>query len=87
MELRETGLPSFWNKMSMPAAARKCFVKSKPRASSNQVPIQLNDLTGAFFILGIGYSLTLLAFLAEKIVYIRSRRQYLKTGSASIIAD
>lgn len=74
IELWETGLPPFWIKEAI-SSAPKCFAKAKPRASSRQVPIRLKDLTGAFFILGIGFCLSLLAFLAEKILYLRTRRQ------------
>jgi hypothetical protein len=48
--------------------APKCFDKIKPRVTvERKVPIQLGDLTGAFFILGIGVSLGTAAFLLEKI--------------------
>ena len=56
MELWEAGIPSFSVKNAMPRAD-KCFAKTKPQASSRQIPIQLDDLMGAFFILGIGLSL------------------------------
>ncbi len=74
IQLWETGLPPFWIKKTI-SSAPKCFAKAKPRTSSRQVPIRLEDLTGAFFVLGIGFCLTLLAFLAEKILYLRSRRR------------
>jgi hypothetical protein len=67
MEVWETGLPPFWVKNAMPQA-QKCFSKSKPLSSSRQVPIRLDDLTGAFLILGIGIGLATITFLIEKIL-------------------
>jgi hypothetical protein len=64
MELWEAGIPPFSVKNAMPGA-EKCLAKTKPRASSREVPIRLADLMGAFFILGIGLSLALFAFLVE----------------------
>lgn len=77
MELWEAGIPLFSVKKAL-TGAEKCFAKTKPRASSREVPIQLADLMGAFFILGIGLSLALLAFLVEIIFNyrdLRSRRK------------
>ena len=64
--LWETGLPLCWVKNSV-TRAPKCFDKIKLRVTvERKVPIQLGDLTGAFFILGIGVSLGAAAFLLEK---------------------
>ena len=64
--LWETGLPLCWVKNSV-TRAPKCFDKIKPRVTvERKSPIQLGDLTGAFFILGIGVSLGAAAFLLEK---------------------
>jgi ionotropic glutamate receptor len=75
MEVWETGLPTFWVKNAMPQA-RQCFSKSKKPAlsSSRQVPIRLNDLEGAFLILGIGLGLATLVFLLEKISKLLAQR-------------
>ena len=55
--LWETGRPLCWVKNSV-TRAPKCFDKIKPRVTvERKSPIQLGDLTGAFFILGIGVSL------------------------------
>ena len=64
--LWETGLPLCWVKNSV-TRAPKCFDKIKLRVTvERKVPIQLGDLTGAFFILVIGVSLGAAAFLLEK---------------------
>ncbi|XP_046636084.1 ionotropic receptor 93a-like isoform X2 [Daphnia pulicaria] len=68
MEVWETGLPSYWVKNAMPPA-QKCFAQSKPLTSSRQIPIRLNDLEGAFLILGIGFGLATFIFLVEKIFH------------------
>jgi hypothetical protein len=74
MELWEAGIPSFSVKNAMPRAD-KCFAKTKPQASSRQIPIQLDDLMGAFFILGIGLSLGTFAFIVEIITEIKEIRR------------
>ena len=67
MELWETGLPEYWVKNSMPRA-QKCFEKTKLRiTTAARKSIQLNDLTGAFFILVVGISLATISFLIENI--------------------
>jgi len=73
MELWEAGIPQFSVKNAMPGA-EKCFAKTKPRASSREVPIRLDDLMGAFFILGIGLGLAMFAFLIEIIIRYRDFR-------------
>ena len=67
MELWETGLPPFWTKNALPPAPM-CFVKAKSNTSS-KVAIRLNDLTGPFFVLGIGLSLAIFTFLMEIIFF------------------
>ncbi|KZS03572.1 Uncharacterized protein APZ42_033783 [Daphnia magna] len=69
VELWETGLPQYWVKNALPRAP-KCFAKIKfKQNSARQVPIQLNDLTGAFLILGIGVGLATFTFLVEKMYH------------------
>jgi hypothetical protein len=38
-------------------------------------PLSLNNLTGAFLVLLIGLSLSILAFLVEKIISVRERQR------------
>lgn len=63
----------FWVKSNM-LNVEECLVEQK-KESARQKPIKLLDLTSAFFILGIGTSLALLAFLIELGVslYLRHR--------------
>ena len=76
MELWETGLPVLWGEQFLRQAtnkADKCFAKiaaSKSTVSTRPVPIKLEDFKGAYFILGIGTSLSFLCFLVEKIAYV-----------------
>jgi ionotropic glutamate receptor len=67
MELWETGLPQYWVKNSMPRAP-KCFEKTKLRRTANPKPIRLDDLAGAFFILGVGVGLATFFFLVENMI-------------------
>ncbi|KAI9566014.1 hypothetical protein GHT06_009813 [Daphnia sinensis] len=55
VEIWETGLPSRWSNEVIPRAPQ-CFAKEKTRAHlTDQVPIRLTDLMGAFLILGKGH--------------------------------
>lgn len=79
MVLWERGLISFGVKNAIPQAS-KCFAKTDPRKNlsrrtGRQVPISLNDLMGAFFILGIGLGLSTLVFLIEKIICFRGQQK------------
>ena len=67
MELWETGLPEYWVKNGIPRAP-KCFEKVNERATAVRKPIRLNDLSGAFFILGVGFCLAIFFFLVENII-------------------
>ena len=71
IELWETGLPPLWTKNSLPPASI-CFAKAKAN-TSKKVPIRLNDLTGPFFVLGIGLSLAIFVFLME-IIFFKFRK-------------
>ncbi|XP_046447431.1 glutamate receptor ionotropic, kainate 2-like isoform X2 [Daphnia pulex] len=66
MELWETGLPQYWVKNSIPRASQ-CFEKTNLRKSAIPKPIRLDDLAGAFLILGVGVSLATFFFLMENI--------------------
>ena len=59
-----------------------CFAKAKSN-TSGKVPIRLNDLTGPFFVLGIGLSLAIFVFLME-IIFFKYRK--LMTGK-DILTD
>jgi hypothetical protein len=67
MELWETGLPQYWVKNSIPRAP-KCFEKKKLRRTAIPKPIRLDDLAGAFLILGVGVGLATFFFLMEIII-------------------
>jgi ionotropic glutamate receptor len=50
----------------------QCTGKPQSRKNKELAPLSLKNLTGAFVVLLVGFSLSLLAFLGEKIV---SRRE------------
>lgn len=83
MTLWESGLPKFWVNGVTPR--HECLAKTKPRRFSQTnhrrllVPIKLNDLMGAFLILGIGTGLATFVFLAEKIIHFRRQRMSIIT--------
>jgi hypothetical protein len=79
MLLWESGQFPYWMNKVIPQAP-KCFAKNNPRNLSRQVPIQLNDLMSAFFILGVGLSLAAFVFLVEKIIHFRVRRTLKNDG-------
>jgi hypothetical protein len=39
------------------------------------MPLSLKNLTGAFLVIAVGFGLSLLAFLGEKIISLRERRR------------
>ncbi len=67
VQLWETGLTRRWVEQAISyRKADKCFVrKEKAQTSALQVAIKLEDLSSAFFILGIGVALAILTLLAE----------------------
>nr|CAH0112523.1 unnamed protein product [Daphnia galeata] len=65
MKIWETGLPNYWKKISIHQAP-KCFSNRRPEAAK-KMPIRLNDLLGAFLILGLGFGLATLTFFIENI--------------------
>jgi hypothetical protein len=66
MKVWETGLPNYWKKVSIHQAP-KCFTNRRPEAAK-KMPIRLNDLLGAFLILGFGLGLATLTFFTENII-------------------
>lgn len=71
MELWETGLPQYWVKNSIPRAP-KCFEKISPRKAAIPKPIRLDDLAGAFLVMGVGVSVATFFFLMENIIHVTS---------------
>jgi hypothetical protein len=46
------------------------------------MPLSLKNLTGAFLVIAVGFGLSLLAFLCEKITSIRERhRRHMQTST------
>lgn len=78
MELQETGFPEYWVKKSIPHA-QKCFKKTNQRKIAIRKPISLDDLAGAFLILGVGVSLAIFFFLLENIIRFQSRDPAIET--------
>ena len=78
MELQETGFPEYWVKTSIPHA-QKCFEKTNQRKIAIRKPISLDDLAGAFLILGVGVSLATFFFLLENIIRFQSRDPAIET--------
>ncbi|XP_046449196.1 glutamate [NMDA] receptor subunit 1-like [Daphnia pulex] len=72
LNLQEIGLVDFWDSWFRPMPPQ-CPGRPKKEKKSNKLsPLSLKNLTGAFVVLSVGLSLSLLAFLGEKIV---SRRE------------
>jgi hypothetical protein len=74
LELHQIGLVDFWDAWIRPMPLQ-CDGKPPIVSKKNKVnPLSLKNLTGAFLVLLVGMSLSILAFLGEKIVSIRQRR-------------
>jgi hypothetical protein len=79
LELFETGLISLWSNWFEPNA-RPCWNNNNDNrnAKSNKKPLvrlSLTNLTGAFVVLAVGFLVSTLAFLIERIVYQRKKNQ------------
>nr|CAH0101813.1 unnamed protein product [Daphnia galeata] len=80
MELGQSGLLDYWEILFRPMP-RQCQGKIqrgyKSPENNQHPPLSLKNLTGAFIILSIGFSLSILAFLVEQIISMskRHRRQ------------
>jgi hypothetical protein len=80
LEIIEAGLVDYWDVMlrPMPLQCLKNIGKGSNmlKLKSKKPPaLTLKNLTGAFVILLLGFSLSLLAFLCEKIVSMPSRNR------------
>lgn len=72
MQMREAGLTDLWNKKFQPDA-RKCLVKLKASKMKKQADKQLGlgNLIGSFVVLAIGFLVSLVVFVSEKIIFHR----------------
>jgi hypothetical protein len=73
LNLQENGLADFWDTWFRPMPPQ-CPGKAQSGKKTNKLsPLSLKNVIGAFVVLLIGFSLSLLAFLGEKIVSIREQ--------------
>ena len=63
LQMYEAGLINKWNKKYKPDM-RQCLDKNKKK---NVKSLGLDNLTGAFVVLGAGYFVSLIVFICEKI--------------------
>jgi ionotropic glutamate receptor len=73
LELQQAGLVNYrdtWFRPMPPRCNGKPEIRSKKTKLS---PLSLNNLTGAFLVLLVGLSLSILAFLGEKIISVHER--------------
>jgi hypothetical protein len=72
LELQEAGLVNYWDTWFRPMPPQ---CNGKPQMGSKKTklsPLSMNNLTGAFLVLLVGLSLSILAFLVEKIISVRA---------------
>jgi ionotropic glutamate receptor len=74
MELRQSGLMDYWDLRFHPSSP--CTANTKSGYKKAQTSISLKNLTGAFVVLLIGFSLSLLAFLCELIFSVPQRQMF-----------
>ena len=92
MELLQTGLMDYWEIWFRPMP-RQCKGKIKsgytPPDNNRHPPLSLKNLTGAFIVLLVGLSISFLAYLCEKIVFVsdRHRRQLRLQTSTEKLSD
>ena len=77
MELWEIGLLQNWLKSEIQLMkAEECFAVQNKRLDTSHTGITLVDLSSAFFVIGIGLSLSALAFLSELVVHSFSLKKF-----------
>ena len=82
MDIQQIGLIDFWDTWFRPMSPQ---CDGKPQNNGNGKnkkklsPLSLNNLTGAFFVLLVGLTLSLFVFLVEHIVAISKGRRILRT--------
>ena len=81
MELLQSGLMDHWDLWFYPIP-RQCMANTRKgkKPDSKHSAISLKNLTSAFVILSIGFSLSLLAFLCEFIIFRLCQLQKSKTS-------
>jgi hypothetical protein len=74
LEIQQIGLVDFWDSWFRPMPPQ---CDGKPQSGNKKkkttTPLSLKNLTGAFLVLLVGLSLSLLAYLCEKIISIYER--------------
>jgi hypothetical protein len=76
LDLLQTGIIDHWDSWFRPMP-RQCMANVKKgykKRESEHRPISLKNLTGAFIILLIGFSVSFLAFLVEQIISMSDNR-------------
>jgi glutamate receptor, ionotropic, invertebrate len=71
MQAWEMGFLPYWMEISIEQAP-KCFTKKRPE-TAKKTPIGMEDLFGAFLILGVGSGLATFTFFLENIFVIYQR--------------
>ena len=66
--LMEAGLVDHWKKVYIPSIGQ-CDLNTYQNSQKKTKPIRLIELSSAFFVLGIGLGLSILAFLMERIIH------------------
>ncbi|EFX82390.1 hypothetical protein DAPPUDRAFT_316803 [Daphnia pulex] len=72
LNLQEIGLVNYWDTWFRPMPPQCTGKPQSGNKTQKLSPLTLKNVTGAFLVLSVGFSLSLLAFLGEKIV---SRRE------------
>jgi hypothetical protein len=75
LDLQQTGLLDYWDLWFRPMSPQ-CTgnVQSGKQMPKNKLaPLSLKNLTGAFLVIAVGFGLSLLAFLCEKIISMPDR--------------
>jgi ionotropic glutamate receptor len=75
MELAQSGLMDYWDLKFHPSSPCTANTKSGYKKAETS-KISLKNLTGAFVVLLIGFSLSLLAFLCELIFSVPQRQMF-----------
>ncbi len=73
LELLQIGLIDYWDTWFRPMPPQCNGKPPNGNKTKKLSPLSLKNLTGAFLVLLVGLSLSILAFLVEKVIYVRQR--------------
>jgi ionotropic glutamate receptor len=87
LEQQEMGLTDYWDRLLRPMPPQCTGKPQTGKKTKKLSPLTLKNLTGAFVVFLIGLSLSLLAFLGEKIISLSEQHRSRKGSELQLQQD